>query len=44
MVEVLCYQSMTSGAQMVIQSSAAMSRDSITAAEPKSFARFDRSW
>ncbi len=44
MVEVLYYQFMTSGVHIVIQSSAAMSRDSITAAEPKSFARFDRSW
>jgi hypothetical protein len=43
MVEVLYYYFMTMGMQIVNQSSAAMTKASITAADPKSFALFDRS-
>ena len=44
MVKVLYYQFMTSGVQIVIQSSAAMTRASMTAADPKSLALLERSW
>jgi hypothetical protein len=43
MVKVLHYQFMTIGVQIVSQKRAAINKANITAADPKSFALFERS-